>query len=87
MPELIALLPWKKRIGWLTGRLEPLKTRFATVTEVEPAPESTPPEPVELAHPSPAPPLFEQGQAVPVPSPKQKGTPTEPLEQPLEGAI
>ena len=87
MPELMALLPWKNRMGWLPGRLVPLKTRLAAVTDVEPVPVRTPPEPVEFAQPSPAAPWLEHGHVVPVPSPKQKAVPTVPSEQPLVGAM
>ena len=50
-------------------------TRSSPLMLFEPEPESKAPLPVSFAQPSPAPPVLEQGQAVPLPSPLQKELP------------
>ena len=70
LPELTALLPWKKSPG--PGvRFVAESTRSSVAMLVEPDAERIPPLPVSLAQPSPAPLLLPHGQAVPLPSPEQ----------------
>src|SRR5688572_11991217 len=74
VPPPIVLLPWKKR-PLLLITPSAVSESVSLVMLGVPDALSTPPAPVPLAQPWPVPPLLRQGQAVPVPSPKQIGVP------------
>ena len=69
LPLLSALAPWKKSTGWWCVPWEIWSVSVSARILAEPLLERMAPCPVELAQPSPRPPVLPQGQGVPLPSP------------------